>query len=82
MSDIEYSNEENISLTTKLQDYIRDELDHNISRFDAEFFLEFISKEIGEFYYNRGLNDAQAIFSSKFEDTIDAIYQIKTRTKF
>jgi uncharacterized protein (DUF2164 family) len=82
MSDIEFSSDEKKALTAKLQDYFRDELDQDLRGFDAEFLLDFISKEIGGFYYNRGLYDAQAVFSSKLDNITDAIYEIEKPMKF
>lgn len=77
MSKIEFSEAEKSALVTKLQDYFRDELDQEIAQFPAEFLLEFISKELGPFYYNRGLYDAQAVLMGKVDDLTDAIYQLE-----
>lgn len=77
---IEFSSDEKKLLTSKLQNYFSKDLDQDISTFDAEFLLEFISKEIGGSYYNRGLYDAQAVFSSKLDDIADAIYKIEKPT--
>ena len=77
---IEFSADEKKLLTSKLQNYFSNDLDQDISTFDAEFLLEFISKEIGGSYYIRGLYDAQAVFSSKLDDIADAIYEIEKPT--
>jgi uncharacterized protein (DUF2164 family) len=42
--------------------------------------LDFISSEIGAFYYNKGLSDAQAIVLGKIEDITDAFYEIEKPT--
>lgn len=80
MSKIEFTKEEKDSLLEKIQSYFKDELDQEIGQFSAEFLLDFISKEIGGYYYNRGLYDAQVIFESKFEELKDAIYEIEEVT--
>lgn len=82
MSDIKFSNEEKEILVQKLKSYFQKELDHEIGQFESEFFLDFISGEIGAFYYNKGLNDAQAIINGKIEDISDALYEIERPTSF
>ncbi|MDC0598362.1 DUF2164 domain-containing protein [Gammaproteobacteria bacterium] len=82
MSDIEFSKGEKELLTQKLQNYLKDEFDQHIGQFDAEFFLDFISKEIGSYYYNLGLNDAQAVINSSLENISEAIYAIEKPTEF
>ncbi len=82
MSDIEFTKEEKSILVEKLQSYFDKELGQEVGRFDCEFFLDFISTEIGAFYYNRGLSDAQSIITSKVEDISDAFYAIEKPTGF
>lgn len=77
MSDIAFTEAEKSALVAKLQDYFRDELEVELSQFPAEFLLEFISKELGPSYYNRGLHDAQALLMRKVDDLTDAIYQLE-----
>ena len=77
MSEIKFSNLEKTALTEKLQSYFEQELEYEIGQFDAEFLLDFISKEMGAFYYNRGLHDARAIFESRIETIDDEIYAIE-----
>ena len=61
MSEIKFSRTEKEILTQKLKKYFAEELDQDIGQFDCEFLLDFISSEIGAYYYNKGLSDAQAI---------------------
>jgi len=82
MSKIEFSKEEKEILTRKIQFYFKEELEQDIGGFDAEFFLDFISEDIGPYYYNRGLYDAQTILESKLESITDAIYEIEKPTEF
>lgn len=82
MSDIEFTKEEKSILVEKLQSYFDKELGQEVGQFDCEFFLDFISTEIGAFYYNRGLSDAQSIITSKVEDISDAFYAIEKPTGF
>lgn len=82
MSEIEFSKEEKSILVEKLKSYFDKELGQEVGQFDCEFFLDFISTEIGAYYYNRGLSDAQAIIANKIEDISDAFYEIEKPTSF
>jgi len=82
MSQIEFTQREKELLVYKLKAYFNNELDCEIGQFDAEFLLEFVSKEIGVYHYNKGLQDAQEIFKQKVESVTDAIYEIKIPTEF
>lgn len=82
MSTIEFSKEEKAVIVGKIQLYFREELDQDIGQFDAEFLLDFFSEDIGPYYYNRGLYDAQAVVSSSLENINDALYEIEKPTGF
>ena len=82
MSEIKFSKEEIEILTKKIQLYFSEELDYEIGQFDTQFFLDFISKEIGPYYYNRGLYDAQSILENRMESISEAIYDIEKITEF
>ncbi len=77
MSKIEFSKEQREAMVQKLQSYFDHELEQELGQFDAEFLLDFFSKEIGAHYYNRGLHDARAIFESRVESIDDEIYAIE-----
>lgn len=80
MSDIEFSTAEKSVLVGKLKTYLSDELSVDIGQFDAEFLLDFISRELGAYYYNKGLSDAQGVFAAKMADVDDALYEIEQPT--
>ena len=82
MSEIEFSKEEKEILINKIQLYFNEELDKKIGQFEAQFLLDFFSEEIGLYYYNRGLYDAQTILESKMENITEAIYEIEKITEF
>ena len=81
MSEIEFTKDEKEILVDKIKAYFSEELDQDIGRFDAEFLLDFIAKEIGVYFYNRGLNDAQVILQGRFESVTDAIYELEKPTE-
>lgn len=82
MSAIEFSAEEKAVLVRKIQAYFSEELQQSIGRFDAEFLLAFFTEEVGAYFYNRGLGDAQAILSARMDDLQDAIGQLERPTEF
>lgn len=82
MTAMKFSKEEKAIITRKIQLYFIEELRQEIGQFDAEFLLDFFAKEIGSFFYNRGLYDAQAILANKLDDIADAIYQLEQPTEF
>jgi len=79
---IEFTKQEKELLVHKLKYYFAEELDQDIGQFDAEFLLDFFGKEMGIYYYNRGLTDAQDIFKSRVDSITDAIYELEVPTEF
>lgn len=77
MSKIEFSAQQKQLITTKLQKYMENELEVELGQFDAEFLMDFISKEMGSLYYNQGLYDAQAVLVDRMDSLTDAIYQLE-----
>ena len=82
MSDIKFTKDEKAVIVQKIQRYFTEELKQEIGGFDAEFLLDFFSDEVGSYFYNRGLSDAQTILSSKLEDLSEAIYELERPTTF
>jgi len=82
METIEFTPREKDLLVHKLKTWFDAELSQEIGQFDAEFLLEFVGKEIGVYYYNRGLKDAQTIFAERVESITDAIYELEVPTEF
>ncbi|MFW8591983.1 DUF2164 domain-containing protein [Glaciecola sp. 2405UD65-10] len=80
MSDIKFTPQEKESMIAKLQSYFDKELEQELGQFDAEFLLDFVSKELGAYYYNRGLHDARAVFEERIESIDDGIYAIEKET--
>jgi len=82
VSEIDFTNEEKEVLVNKIKSYFNENLEQEIGQFDAEFLLGFFAKEVGVYFYNRGLIDAQTILSSRLESITDAIYEIEKPTEF
>ena len=80
MAEIQFSREHTQILVQKLQTYFTKELELDIGEFDAEFLLDFFSKELGNYYYNKGLTDAQAVLTEKMDGIADGIYELERPT--
>ncbi|HBI18853.1 MULTISPECIES: DUF2164 domain-containing protein [unclassified Brevundimonas] len=73
MTPIRFSREEVAAVTAKLRPYFRDELDVELRDLPAEMLIDFLAREIGPFFYNRALYDAQAVLKKKADDIGEAI---------
>lgn len=80
MPEIKFSKDEKELIIKKIQLYFREELEQKIGQFDAEFLLDFFTQEVGAYYYNRGLYDAQTVLESKLDDIAEAIYGLEKHT--
>lgn len=74
---IKISKEQQSLLVDKLKQYFTNNLDYELGGFDAQFLLDFINKEIGVYFYNQGILDAQVVLNSKIDDIQDAILQLE-----
>lgn len=77
MSKFSFTQTEKDKLVPKLKSYMSDELDHDLGGFDAEFLLDFIAKEFGAAFYNKGLQDAQAVVLERMEVINEEIYALE-----
>ncbi|MDX1505810.1 MAG: DUF2164 domain-containing protein [Spongiibacter sp.] len=77
MTVMQFSRQERDTMAATLQRYFSEELDQDLGQFEAEFLLDFISTEIGAYFYNRGLYDAQAILQRRLDELGDAILELE-----
>lgn len=77
MSEITFSRDEKEVLISKLQRYFEDELGTTLGQFDGDFLLDFISKEMGASFYNKGVNDARAVVTSRLQVIDEELYAIE-----
>lgn len=82
MSGIEFTKDEKEILVKRIKLYFSEELDQEIARFDAEFLLDFFAEEIGPYFYNRALYDAQAILEKRIENITEAFFELEKITEF
>jgi len=51
-----------------IRTYILENYDLEIGNLQAEIFLDFISENMGAYYYNQGVADSMTFMSEKVED--------------
>ncbi|MCO8029029.1 DUF2164 family protein [Brevundimonas diminuta] len=71
------SKDEMQEAAARLQAYLRDEMEVEVGRLPAEMLVEFIGRDIGRLFYNRGLRDAETVVRQKVEDVADALYGLE-----
>ena len=79
---ITFSDGEKEELAHKIKRYFDQELDQDLGQFEAESVLDFFSTEVGVYFYNRGLLDAQAVLAERLDVVQDAIYELEKPTTF
>ena len=82
MSQIKFNKDEKAALVQKIKLYFSEELDQQIGQFDAEFLIDFISEEMGAYYYNQGVQDAQNTLNNKVDEISDALYDLEKPVTF
>ena len=80
MSEIKFSREEKERIVKKVETYFSNEFDQEIGNFEAEFLIDFFADEIGAYFYNRGLNDANSLFTEKVEELSYTIQELEKPT--
>ena len=64
-------------IVEKLKIYFDRELDFDIGQFDAEFLLDFFAKEVGVYFYNKGIENAKEVMEDKFQEIDMALFDIE-----
>lgn len=77
MDKMKFTKEEKALMVKKVQLYFREELNQDIGAFDAEFLIDFFSEEMGAFFYNRGLYDAETAINEKLSEVSDMLMQLE-----
>ena len=82
MALIKFSDDEKKLIVGRVQLYFQEELGQELGGFDAEFLLDFFAEEMGAYFYNRALYDAQAVMQRRLEDFGEAIFELEKPTDF
>ncbi len=65
---IKLTKEQQTAATAQIKEYLETEFELEISGLQAEIFLDFLSKKIGGYYYNVGIEEAMALMNERIED--------------
>ena len=76
-AEITLSNDDKLHLAQMLQNYLLEELDQELGRFEAEFLLDHLAKYMGPLYYNMGVLDARSLLDKHVEELSDALYGLE-----
>ena len=74
MSDIDLSPAQRDLLREKLCKYCEENFELELEQFDAEFFVDFIAKELGPLFYNAGIEEAirtHLAWSERIQEEMD-----------
>ncbi|AWL52994.1 TPA: DUF2164 domain-containing protein [Klebsiella pneumoniae] len=74
MNDIELSQAQRDLLRDRLSKYCAEIFDLELEQFDAEFFVDFIAKELGPLFYNAGIEEAirtHQAWSERIQEEMD-----------
>ncbi|MGK0443349.1 MAG: hypothetical protein ACJA1U_000274 [Bermanella sp.] len=74
---IELDTQKKSILVDKIKTYFDQELHQDIGQFDAEFLLDFFAKEVGVFFYNKGVEDAKHVIDAQFQAIDMALMDIE-----
>lgn len=73
MAIFNFTKPEKETIVQKIQQYFLEEMLQEIGQFEAGFLLNFFSEEIGPFFYNKGIQDSQAILQKTIDSVIQSI---------
>ena len=74
MNDIDLSPAQRDLLREKLCKYCEENFELELKQFDAEFFIDFIAKELGPTFYNAGIDTAistHLAWSDRIQEEMD-----------
>lgn len=74
---VELNSHQKSIIVEKLKIYFDRELDFDIGQFDAEFLLDFFAKEVGVYFYNKGIENAKDVMEDKFQEIDMALFDIE-----
>ncbi|KKB08729.1 DUF2164 domain-containing protein [Devosia chinhatensis] len=81
MKPITFDRDETKAIVADIQDYFREELDSTIGAIPAEMLMAFFAEKMGNYFYNAGLHDAQALVRKKMDGVSDDIFSLERPTK-
>lgn len=68
---VELDKDEEKIIVEEIKKFYFSERDEEIGNLSAMILLDFITKKLGKYYYNKGVNDAKKYFLDKLEEISD-----------
>lgn len=65
---IPLTKEQKTKAALKIKEYIAENFELDIGNLQAGFFLDFITKNIGIYYYNQAVSDSMSLITEKIDD--------------
>lgn len=65
---ITLSKEQKTNAIAKIKIYIEENFETEVGNLQTEIFIDFITKNIGAYYYNKGISDSMVFMNEKVED--------------
>lgn len=65
------------AIVAKLQAFVDKESGLTLGQFEAGDLLNFFAEEVGPFFYNQGLRDAQSVVRKRVDDIGEAIENLE-----
>lgn len=65
---IELSKEQKKIAAAKIKEYIMDNFETEIGGIQAEIFLDYVTDNIGVYYYNKAIADSLSFMTQKIDD--------------
>ena len=56
------------TVSAKIREYVSENFETDVGNLQAELFLEFISENVGTYYYNKAVMDSMAFIIEKADD--------------
>lgn len=81
MQPIKFSRAETKAIVGEIQDYFREELDQRIGDIPAELLMGFFAGQMGAYFYNRDLYDAQGLLKEWVDALTDSIFALEQPSK-
>lgn len=81
MSKIEFDKQTREQLARLVAQRLRQELDVEVTPFDALDLLDYLAEVLGPHYYNQGLYDAQAVLRERVESIAEAVEALEQPVK-
>jgi uncharacterized protein (DUF2164 family) len=79
MKPIKFAKQQREAVVDRIRRYFADELEQPLGVLPAEQLLAFFAEEIGPFFYNQGLADAQGVLARTVDSVNDEIYALERR---